>query len=139
MITVFLDSSVFFSAINSPSGGSAKLFTLKTIDLITSKLVLVEVERNVRKKLLDYHLERFFFLAEKIKIVDLTVKQKLINKAEEVIAKKDAVILSQAKQARTNFLVTLDKRHFLKAKATKFISPTKVLTPKDLLQMLEKQ
>ena len=51
MITVFLDSSVFFSAINSPSGGSAKLFTLKTIDLITSKLVLVEVERNVRKKL----------------------------------------------------------------------------------------
>ena len=133
MITVFLDSSVFFSAINSPSGGSAKLFTLKTIDLITSKLVLVEVERNVRKKLLDYHLERFFFLAEKIKIVDF------INKAEEVIAKKDAVILSQAKQARTNFLVTLDKRHFLKAKATKFISPTKVLTPKDLLQMLEKQ
>lgn len=139
MITVFLDSSVFFSAINSPSGGSAKLFTLKKIDLITSKLVLVEVERNVRKKLLDYHLERFFFLAEKIKIVDLTVKQKLINKAEEVIAKKDAAILSQAKQTRTNFLVTLDKKHFLKAKAIKFINPIKALSPKDLLQMVERQ
>lgn len=139
MKTAFLDSSVFFSAVNSPSGGSAKLFTLKKVDLVTSRLVLVEVERNVRKKLLDYHLERFFLLAEKVKVIDLTIKKNLITKAEEVIAKKDAIILSQAKQAKTKFLVSLDKKHFLKDEVVKFIYPTKVLTPKELLQIVKRR
>lgn len=138
MKTVFLDSSVLFTAVNSPVGGSAKLFTLKNIQLITSKIVLVEVERNVRKKLLDYHLERFFLLVDRIKILDIGLNKSDVEKAEKFIVKKDAVILSQAKASKSNFLLTLDKKHFLQEKAINYIKPTKILTPKDFLQFIER-
>ena len=51
IIEIFLDSSVLFSAVNSPIGGSAKLFVTPNIRLFVSKIVLHEVEKNVRAKL----------------------------------------------------------------------------------------
>lgn len=137
MKRVFVDSSVLFTAVNSPSGGSAKLFTLKKLRLTTSKVVLTEVERNIRKKLADYHLERYFTLVEKITIVDQTPNDILIRKAQKVIVEKDAVILSEAKQAKTSVLVTLDRKHFLTERVFVFIAPQKVMTPKMLLQSLK--
>ena len=134
--TAFLDSSVLFTATNSPSGGSSKLFTLKSIELITSKFVLVEVERNVRKKLQSHHLERFFMLASKLTILKHMPNDKLISKAKKVIVEKDAVILAEAKNTKTNFLVTLDRKHFLKPSVEKYLKPQKVLTPKMLLEKI---
>lgn len=133
MKTIFLDSSVLFTAVNSPVGGSAKLFTLKNVRLITSELVLTEVEKNIRKKLLDYHLERFFLLVEKLVIVGSPINKMILKKAQKVIVKKDVVILVQAKQAKADYLVTLDKKHFLQEKPKEFIKPTIIITPKDLL------
>lgn len=134
--TAFLDSSVLFTAVNSPSGGSAKLFTLNQIKLTTSRLVLTEVERNVRKKLEDYHLERFFMLIAKLEIIKQTPNQKLIKQAKKEIAQKDAIILAEARQAETDFLVTLDKKHFLTGSVAKFLKPQQPLTPKMLLESL---
>lgn len=134
MKKVFVDSSVLFTAVNSPIGGSAKLFTLPSIQLFTSKVVLTEVERNVRKKLEEYHLGRFFLLVTKIKILSLTSSETLISKAKRVIVEKDAVILAQAKQAKTDILVTLDKKHFLTQKAIRFLNPQKITTPKMILR-----
>lgn len=136
MKTVFLDSSVIFSAVNSPIGGSAKLFTLKNVKLTTSKVVLTEVERNIRKKLYLHHLDRFFILAEQLTILKQEPNRNLINSAKKVIAEKDAVILAEAKQAKSDFLVTLDKKHFLQTKVKKFIKPNLVLTPKELHDLL---
>ena len=133
MKTAFLDSSVLFTAVNSPTGGAAKLFTVKNIQKITSRVVLTEVERNIKKKLLDYHLKRFLLLVEKLKLVDLPVDPSLVRKAQNAIVKKDAVILSQAKQAMVDFLVTLDRKHFFTTKAVRFVKPTKIVTPKELL------
>ncbi len=135
--TAFLDSSVLFTAVNSPTGGSSKLFTLKKIKLTTSKVVLAEVERNVKKKLRNYHLERFFMLVEKMNILDQKPNDKEIKKAKKVIIKKDAVILAEVKQAKTNFLIILDKRHFLKPEVEKLLKPQKVLTPKMLFALEE--
>ena len=95
--SVFLDSSVLFTAVNSPTGGSSKLFTLKNIKLIASVVVLAEVERNVRKKLQDYHLERFFMLVSKIDIIDQIPSDRLITQAQKIIAEKDAVILAEGR------------------------------------------
>lgn len=81
MKTVFVDSSVLFSAVNSPTGGSSKLFTLNNIKLITSKLVLTETERNVRKKLHGYHIDRFFMLVGKMVILQQLSDKKLIKNA----------------------------------------------------------
>lgn len=133
MKTAFLDSSVLFTAVNSPTGGSAKLFTIENIQLITSRVVLVEVERNVKEKLQSYHLERFFMLVKKLKILDQIPDDNLINKTKKIIVVKDAVILAEAKNSQCEFLITLDKKHFLTVKVAKFLDPAKAVTPKELL------
>lgn len=127
--TAFLDSSVLFSAVNSPAGGSAKLFTIQNLKLCTSALVLTEVERNIRDKLEFYHLERFFFLVNKLVIISTVPTKKEISEAEKVIAKKDAVILSSAKISKSDYILTLDQKHFLTAQVAKFTKPTRVFTP----------
>lgn len=138
MKTVFVDSSVLFSAVNSPTGGSSKLFTLKNIKLITSKVVLTETERNVREKLHEYHLDRFFMLVSKMRIIKQLPDNKLVKKSKEVIAQKDSVILAESKKSVADFLVTLDKKHFLINPVIKFLLPQQVLTPKMLIAIIEK-
>lgn len=139
MKTVFIDSSVFFSAVNSLSGGSAKLFILENITLVTSKVVLTETERNVREKLHGYHLERFFLLVRTISVLKQLPTKALIEKARSVIVEKDATILAEAKHAATHYLVTLDRKHFLTENVSEFLKPQKVVTPKMLLEMVEKK
>lgn len=138
MKSVFVDSSVFFTATNSPTGGSAKLFTLKSIKLVVSRVVLTETERNVRQKLESYHLARFFKLVAKTQILDQKPDLSLVKKAQKVIEEKDSVILAEAKQAKCDFLVTLDKKDFLNEKVAKFLKPKIALTPKGLIELLEK-
>jgi|SRR3989344_2024980 len=139
MDTVFVDSSVLFSAVNSPTGGSAKLFTTKRVTLITSRVVLTETERNIREKLQKYHLERFFMLVGKMTINRQLPNKKLIEQAKKVIAEKDAVILAEAKRAKTRFLVTLDRKHFLTPAVGKFLQPQRVVTPKAFFKRGENQ
>ena len=131
---VFLDSSVLFSATNSPTGGSAKLFTVEKLILCTSTLVLTETERNIRKKLEFYHLERFFTLVNQLKIIKATPHQKQITQAEKIIVQKDAVILSSAKLAKVNLIFTLDQKHFFTELVQNFVKPTQILTPKIFFQ-----
>lgn len=130
---IFVDSSVLFSAVNSPIGGSAKIFTVKSFKLITSPTVLVEVERNVRNKLPSEYLRRFFFLVEGLTVIDQRPNDRLISQAKKVIAEKDAVILAEAKQSKAEVVVTLDKKHFFTGKAATFLGKQKVATPKMLL------
>lgn len=139
MKTAFVDSSVLFSAVNSPTGGSSKLFTLKNIKLITSKLVLTESERNVRKKLYGYHIDRLIMLVDKMIILQQLPDKKLIKKAKKVIVEKDSAILAESKQSSADFLVTLDKKHFLTKQTAEFLLPQKALTPKMLIEIIEKK
>lgn len=129
-LKAFLDSSVLFSASLSPTGGSSKLFTIKNLQLVVSHLVLTEVERNVREKLEDYHLRRFFLLVAKLKIINQIPTNSQIKQAEKIIAKKDAAILASVKEAKIDILFTLDRKHFLTPRVEEFLKPTKVLTPK---------
>ena len=133
--TVFLDSSVLFTAVNSVSGGSAKLFTLKQFQLVTSPTVLAEVERNVRGKLETYHLDRFFLLVSQLEILKQVPGKPQVAKAKKVIVEKDAVILAEAKSAKADYLVTLDRKHFSTPEAISFLKPKKIVTPKDLLEI----
>ena len=139
MKTVFVDSSVIFSAVNSPTGGSSKIFTLKNIKLLTSKVFLTETERNVRNKLNDYHLERFFMLVDKLKILKQLPNNKFIKKAKKVIVEKDSIILAESYKSKADFLVTLDRKHFLTDSVAKFLKPQKALTPKMLIEIAEKK
>lgn len=139
MKSVFVDSSVLFTASNSPAGGSAKLFTFKNIELVVSPLVLTETERNVRNKLHSHQLSRFFILVGKTRILDQKPNMNLVKAAQKVIEEKDSVILAEAKLAKCDFLVTLDKKDFLVEKVAKFLKPKIALTPKELIELLEKK
>lgn len=134
---LYLDSSVLFSAVNSLTGGSAKLFTLSDFKLVVSTLVLTEVERNVRDKLQAYHLKRFFMLVSHLEVVESTPTVKQIQSAQQVTSTKDAPILASAKKAKTDGIVTLDKKHFLKPEVEDFIKPIKILTPAQLFEELK--
>lgn len=139
MKTAFLDSSVLFSAVNSITGGSSKLFTLKKIRLVTSTTVLAEVERNVRKKLESYHLDRFFMLVDKMVILNQIPIIRQIEKAKKVIAIKDAVILSEGKTSKANYMVTLDQKHFLTDSVEQYLKPKQAFTPKQLIELLKEK
>ncbi len=129
-LKAFLDSSVLFTAVNSPSGGASKLFTIHNLKLYVSSLVLTEVERNVREKLEDYHLNRFFMLTRSLIIVDQNLLKAEIEKAETITAKKDAPILASAKLANCQIIFSLDIKHFFGEKVDDYLKPAKVLTPK---------
>ncbi|MFH1863337.1 MAG: type II toxin-antitoxin system VapC family toxin [bacterium] len=136
-LNLFLDSSVLFTAVNSPTGGSSKLFTLPNIRLFVSKVVLHEVEKNVRNKLMNYHLNRFFMLVAKLDIILSNPSENLIKQAKKVIVEKDAVILAEAKKSKCDYIITLDKKDFLQEKVFKFIKPKRILTPKMFFEMLK--
>ena len=68
-----------------------------------------------------------------VKILEYLPDKRLIERAKQVIVSKDAVILAEAKQSRSDFLLTLDHKHFQTDQVKKFIAPTRVVTPKDLL------
>ncbi len=129
-LNLFLDSSVLFTAVNSSFGGSAKLFTLPDVKLHVSRVVLHEVEKNVRKKLGEMYLERFFRLVEQLVIIEEMPNDKDITNAKHVIVEKDAVILAEFKKSKCSHLITLDKRDFLQDKVFKFVAPKKIWTPK---------
>jgi len=69
-------------------------------------------------------------LVSKLEIINKIPSRKLITKAQKVIAKKDSVILSEAKRSDCDFLITLDKKDFLQEKVEKFFKPKKIMTPK---------
>lgn len=78
-------------------------------------------------------------LADKVKILKQLPDKKLIKKAQKAIVQKDSVILAESKQSAADFLVTLDKKHFLAKQAVDFLLPQKILTPKMLIEIIEKK
>lgn len=134
-LKLFLDSSVLFSAVYSPVGGSAKLFSLRNVTLCVSKIVLHEVEKNTRNKLDDLHLKRFFVLVKHLHIINKYPNELERQNAQKVIVEKDAVILSEAKLSKCNYLITLDKRDFLQDKVRNYLKPKQILTPKMFFEL----
>jgi predicted nucleic acid-binding protein len=72
-------------------------------------------------------------LANQLHHPKISPQPELISQAKKVIALKDAVILAEAKTAQPHYLVSLDRKHFFTPTARRFIRPTKIVTPKDLL------
>lgn len=130
VVNLFLDSSVLFTAVNSSFGGSAKLFTLENVRFYVSRIVLHEVEKNVRKKLGEMYVERFLRLVEQVQIMRGLASEGEVKRAQEVIVVKDSVILADFKRSKCSHLITLDKRDFLQEKVLAFVKPKRVITPK---------
>ncbi|MCH7640844.1 putative toxin-antitoxin system toxin component, PIN family [Patescibacteria group bacterium] len=136
---VFFDASVILAGLMSKTGGSAVLLRLSEkgkLKTATSRLVLEEVKRNIKKKLSKRQLIVFAEWLKKAKPQVVAVSQNEIKKYKEIVASKDAHVIAGAVKTKVKYLVTLDKKHLLKINQEKTSLSFKILTPGDLINLL---
>ena len=140
MIRVFLDANVYFAGCVSPQGGSALVLQLARqgrIQVVASRLVLREADRNLRRKSHRQHVEAFrrFLNATDLAIIP-TPDDTVLAKYDAIIHPKDVPVLAAALAAKVDYLVTLDRKHFLTKPVLAHAGGIKVLTPGDFLKHL---
>ena len=133
MMKVFLDSSVLVAASASKTGASAFVLGYcrrKKVLGYTSLDALGEAKKNVVLKLEPLSQNRFAFFLKHANILlveDPSVEE--TAKCEKVINAKDAPILAAAVKGPASFLLTLDRKHFLKPEVMAFAKSLEILTP----------
>jgi predicted nucleic acid-binding protein len=136
-LRVFLDTSVVFAAVLSPSGGSRKLFRLAEIGvlrLLVGPIVLRECEEVVRLKKPSSAPELAQLLAISRTETSPAPSARQIKTAKSLVHyKPDAYVLAEAIQAQPDWFVTHDKEHFLNQRP-RITLPFEIGTPGDLIQ-----
>jgi predicted nucleic acid-binding protein len=131
----FLDTSAQIAGQLSPSGGAhevLRLFEIGVVELIVSRQVLVEADRNLTAKLpalLDAYHDFLYRLSPNI-VED--PGREAVGRAMNVIHHADAPILAAAVAARVDYLITWNTRHFHKKPVPEFVS-FHIVTPAEFL------
>ena len=140
--SLFLDSSALFAGIVSASGASRALLILaeaKLVTIIVSEQVLAETERALARKIpraLPSYREALRATGLRI-LRDPTPKQ--IEPYKNIIAHKtDVPIVVAAIQAKADYLVTLNRRHFIDDPDVAIRSELRIGTPGDALTWVRK-
>lgn len=136
-LRLFLDTSVIFAAILSPTGGAKKLFLLAEagiVTLVVGPTVLMESEEVVRRKApgLLSALAQLLALSN-VETSDRPSPAQIKSAKAYVQYAPDAKVLAEAICARPDWFVTHDKAHFLKGR-TKIQLPFEIGTPGDVIQ-----
>ena len=136
-LRLFFDASVLIAAAGSKTGSSALILELchcHKAKAICSRLILLEADRNIRAKLSRDALLRFY---QEIGSLDLelvaTPSQHEISKQRQIINHKDAHVLAAAVKGNVDFLLTLDRKHFMSSKVLDAEFPFQIMTPGDFL------
>jgi len=122
---IFLDASVWIAAAGSARGASAAVLDLchrGNAVAVGSRIVLLEAERNIRTKLGEEALLRFY---QRIGWLELEVAES--PTAEEMAA---------ADKAGVEYLLTFDRRHFFSDRVTNARLQFRIITPGDFLRTL---
>ena len=137
MIRVLLDANVYFAGCASPKGASAFILELarkKEIQVVASRLILREAELNLRLKSTSEAVEIFHRLFKQTELqVIPSPDESTCARYEEIIHPKDVPVLAAAVAAKVDYIVTLDRRHFLNPLVLKEAQPIKILVPGDFL------
>ncbi|MBI3312380.1 MAG: PIN domain-containing protein [Candidatus Omnitrophica bacterium] len=132
---VFLDTSVLIAGLASRTGASAAIRDLgesEELRIVLSQQVLIEADRVLLKKFPQL-IERYRLFIKNVspELAD-DPPQDAVRAAEAVIDVDDASILAAAKQARVDYLVTLNTKHFLTQKVRAFYAEP-IVTPGEFL------
>ena len=140
MVRVFLDANVYFAGSFSPSGASALILQLakrRRVQLVASRLVLREAERNLRAKGTRKALREFHNVMQDSTLQMVrTPSDRVLRRYESDIHPKDVPVLAAALEANVDRVVTLDRRHFLPPAVRARAGRVKVVTPGDFLKEL---
>jgi putative PIN family toxin of toxin-antitoxin system len=139
---VFVDTSALLAGLASPNGASNMILALAEagiVALVVSEEVLVEAERNLQERLPRAIAEyrRFLTSCPLEKIAASSVGD--VAGAREIIHPKDAPILAAAMAAEVDYLVTLDREHFIDDPEVAHKSGLRIGTPGDFLTWLRIQ
>jgi predicted nucleic acid-binding protein len=114
---LFLDSSALFAGIASPSGAARVLLLLGEtgqIALLVSEQVIAETERAVARKIPGILPElRQAILKSGLLILPDPPAEVVLRRLDWISHAADASILVAAAQAEVDYLVTLNRKHFL--------------------------
>jgi putative PIN family toxin of toxin-antitoxin system len=139
-IKVFIDTNVLIAGVHSVTGASATILDLceaRVLQMVVSQQVLIEADRNFTAKFpqLVGRFRQFMHNLAPLMVEDPTPDS--VEKAAIIVDRKDASILAAAQNANVDFLITLDKKHFLNPKTRQKIM-LKVVSPIEFLQSFEK-
>ena len=139
-IKVFIDTNVLIAGVHSVTGASATVLDLceaRVLQMVVSRQVLVEADRNFAAKFpqLIGRFRQFMHNLAPLMVEDPTPES--MEKAATLVDRKDAPILAAAQNANVDFLITLDKRHFLNPKTRQKVM-LKGVSPIEFLQSFEK-
>ena len=133
-----IDASVWIAATGSSTGASALVLALCQhgyAKVVSSRLVLLESERNIREKLGEHALLRFY---QEIADLDLdlveTPTSQEIATQSHIIDPKDAHVLAAGLKGKVKVLLPLDRMHFLIPSVLDAGLQFKIMTPGDFLR-----
>lgn len=135
---VFLDSNVIISGLFSDKGSPRIILDLLSLGLpvisgVTGEYNITEIERNLSKKMPDVlPVYRKYLKLLKLEIVPLPLSAD-VNKLSGHTSDKDIPVLASAINGNVDFLVTGDKKGFLKLKGN---YPFKILSPSEFLEIV---
>lgn len=140
---LFLDTSALFAGIWSAEGGARMLLKLGeagVVELLVSSQVLEEIEDAIRRKAAQ-------LLGGLALLLDRSQARVVPAAPDEIAARcrslvphpGDARILADAWHNRADYLVTLDKTHFLGAPGLAAQVPFPIGTPGDCLAWIRKR
>ena len=140
---LFLDSSALFAGVVSPSGPSRALLLLAEAGLIiltVSEQVVAETERAVTRRMpraLAYYREAL--RSTGLRIVPDPSSEETAIYGDIVTHRADVPIVVAAMNARVDYLVTFNRRHFIDAPHVAVRSRLRIGTPGDALAWVREQ
>ncbi|MDP2754116.1 MAG: PIN domain-containing protein, partial [Nitrospirota bacterium] len=128
---VFLDTSALIAGVASSRGAARAVLQLAEIGLIeviVSRQVIVEADRDIEEKLPEMLNEYREFIELLAPVLIDDPRQKDVERFLKVINYDDAPILASAVSSGADFLITWDRKHFI-GKDIHTHSNLKIVTP----------
>ena len=135
---VFLDSNVLLSGLFSDKGAPRIILDLLTLNLpilagATGRYNLIEVERNLKKKMPDtMPLYKKYLPKLRLEIVALPSRA-TVKSMTGAIAEKDAPVLASAIACGAEYLITGDKKDFARLRNVKRYN-LKIVSPSEFIE-----
>ena len=138
--TLFFDASVLVAGSHSQEGGSALLLDACKAGGFTAQttfLIILEALHALERTFPQRSLARFYEYLVEISWEILSVPpEEVLQKYASAIHPKDLHVLAAAVESRSEFLLTLDRKHILVAAGAveEANLPIRILTPGDFIQ-----
>lgn len=137
MTRIFLDANIYFAGCVSQEGASAFVLDLaqkKKIELMASKLVLYEADRNLRKKASASAAKAFRRFLRNVRIRIVSPSEKTLTVYAQSVEAKDVPVIAAAVDSDAAFFLTLDRKHILSSAIAKSLKRPRIMNPGDFLQ-----